>query len=284
MKNLLKNILYITFGCVLYSIGIAVFLQPNTIAPGGFSGIAIIIDYLTGVPAGTVMFALNIPVFFVAYKKLGKYFVITTIYAVIFSSFLINVLPQFIKIDSEPLLAAIYGGIFLGLGLGFVFTVESSTGGTDVISRIVRLYKPHLSLGQIMIFVDMTVVISGIIAFKNINSGLYAIITLYIATKVIDSVIEGQDLAKLVYIISDKNDEIATEIGTKLIRGSTMLSARGSYTKIEKNVLMCAVRRHQIPKVKEIALKYDEQSFMIVTDVREVLGHGFKLKGNKNGI
>ena len=284
MKNLLKNMSYITFGCVLYSIGIAVFLQPNSIAPGGFSGIAIIADYLTGIPAGTVMFTLNIPVFFVAYKKLGKYFVITTIYAVIFSSFLINILPQFIKIDTEPLLAAIYGGIFLGLGLGFIFTVESSTGGTDVISRIVRLYKPHLSLGQIMIFVDMTVVIFGIIAFKNINSGLYAIITLYITTKVIDSVIEGQDLAKLVYIISNQNDEIATEIGKTLIRGSTMLSARGSYTKIEKNVLMCAVRRHQIPKVKEIALKYDEQSFMIVTDVREVLGHGFKLKGNKNGI
>lgn len=281
MKKLFINLLLLSIGCLSYAIGLGVFLQPNSIAPGGFSGIAIILNFMFGLPTGAMLFAMNIPAFLVAYRKLGRYFVLTTIYAVMLSSFFIDFIPQYFTVKSDPILSSIYGGLFLGFGLGINFRVGSSTGSTDIITRIIRLYKPHMSLGQLMILIDVLVVISGVIALGDIDMGLYAIIVLYITSKVIDTVIEGPDLAKLIYIISDKNEEIGQEIGQKLTRGSTLLNGEGVYTKTERKVLMCAVRRHQIPIIKEIALSYDERAFMIVTDVHEVLGYGFKLKGER---
>ena len=280
----IKSILKITLGCILLAFGISVFFQPNAIAPGGFSGIAILINFLTDIPSGTIIMILNVPLAIFGYKILGKRFMISTIYAIICSSLLINIFSTKIVFRTEPLLAAIYGGILLGSGLGLCFSVGSSTGGTDIITRIIRTYKPHLSIGQIMISLDLIVVIASVIVFQKIDSALYSAIALYISSKMIDSVIEGPDLAKLIYIISDYNEEIGKEIGTKIVRGSTLLNGSGTYTKAAKNVLICAVRRNQIPAVKEIASTIDSNCFMIVTDVREVLGHGFKLGGKKNGL
>lgn len=276
MTNKAKIFLKIVLGCVLYALGISVFLQPNLIAPGGFSGIAVILNHITQIKTGTIMLILNIPVAVIGYKKLGKEFMGKTIFCVILSSIFMNIFTIFIDFEVEPLIASIYGGILIGAGIGLCFSVDSSTGGTDIITRIIRNYKPHLSLGQIMILLDIIVIILGVFVFKDINVALYAIITIYISSKLIDSVIEGPDLAKLIYIISNYNEEISLQINEKLKRGSTILYGKGAYTKTTKQVLICAVKRQQIPKIKEIASAIDRECFVIVTDVREVLGYGFK--------
>lgn len=277
MKEKIISLTKITIGCALYAVGLAVFLQPNEIAPGGFSGMAVIVNYLTQIPTGVLIIIFNIPISIIGYKKLGRFFMSTTIYAIIISSIMIDIFAQKIRFETEPLLGALYGGIFMGIGLGLTFSVGASTGGFDIITKLIRKKSPHLGLGQIMVCMDMGVVMLSAFAFGNINSGLYAAVAIYISSKLIDSVIEGPDLAKLVYIISDHNEEISQEICTTLNRGATMLNGKGAYTKENKNVIICAVRRQQIPKIKKIASNIDANAFMIVTDVREVLGDGFKL-------
>ncbi|MFI3226300.1 MAG: YitT family protein [Clostridia bacterium] len=281
MNKLLKELVKVTIGCFLYAIGISVFFQPNEIAPGGFSGMAVIVNYLTNVPTGTLLLIFNIPISIVGYKKLGRHFMILTIYAIVVSSVMMNILEQYVVFETEPLLGSLYGGITVGLGLGLSFSVGGSTGGTDIITRLIHKKYPHLGLGQIMILLDLVVVTLGAIVFGTIHSALYASVGLWISSKLIDSVIEGPDLAKLVYIISDHNEQIANEICTKLNRGATLLNGTGAYTKENKNVIICAVRRQQIPRLKRLASEIDDNSFMIVTDVREVLGDGFKLSSKK---
>lgn len=281
MKTLIKDLSKITVGCVLFAIGISVFFQPNEIAPGGFSGIAVIINYLTGIPTGTLLFMFNIPITIIGLQKLGRHFMGLTMYAIVVSSAMMNLIEQYIVFETEPLIASLYGGITVGIGLGLAFSVGGSTGGTDIITRLIHKKYPHLGLGQIMVLLDLAVVTASTIVFGNINSALYASVGIWISSKLIDSVIEGPDLAKLVYIISDHNDEIVDEICSKLDRGATILNGTGAYTKDPKNVIICAVRRQQIPKIKKIVSGVDEQSFMIVTDVREVLGDGFKLTSKK---
>lgn len=279
MKETMKDFIKMTFGCTLYAIGISVFLQPNEIAPGGFAGIAVIINYLTSVPTGTMIIIFNIPLAIVGLKKLGHKFMLKTIYGIVLSSIIMNIVSDKIIFDTEPLLGALYGGICLGIGLGFTFSVGSSTGGVDVISKLIRIKKPHLGLGQIMICMDLVVVAVSAIVFGTLHSALYATVAIWISSRLIDSVIEGPDLAKLVYIISEHNDEIADEICLKLNRGATLLNGTGAFTKEHKNVIMCAVRRQQIPSIKRIVSSVDQNAFMIVTDVKEVLGDGFKIVG-----
>lgn len=281
MKKFLKCLV----GCTLYAIGLTCFLQPQSIAPGGFSGLGIIANHILGIPVGTVIICLNIPVAIIGFIKLGRSFMLWTMGSIIYSSALINLLePIVTEFKTDPLLAAVYGGVLIGLGLGLVFSVDSSTGGTDVVTRIIRLYRPDMSLGQIMVILDVIVIGVSIVMFKSLDSGLYAFIAIYLCSKMIDRVIEGPDLAKLVYIVSDKHQEIADAISAKLVRGSTFLHGSGSYTGAERMVLMCAVRRHQLPELKRIASEIDENSFMILTDVREVLGFGFKHGGNTFGL
>lgn len=276
MKNIIKEFLVTTIGATLFAAGFSLFLQPHSIAPGGLVGVSVIVHYLTEIPSGAFIFAMNIPLWILAYTKIGKRFTLTTMYSVTISSFLIDFFAL-INLETEPLLASIYGGILLGLGLGMIFAIGGSTGGTDIITRLIQLYNPHLSIGQVMIFVDLSIVLSGVIIFRSINKGLYAIIALSIMSKVIDMVIEGPDNAKMVYIISDKNEEIAQKIIEEVQRGATILDGHGAYTKAHKNVIICALKVKQIPVMKEVVIKIDPTAFMIVTDVREVLGDGFKL-------
>lgn len=276
MKQKFFDFIKVTFGCALYAFGLAVFLQPNEIAPGGFSGMAVIVNFVTSISTGNIIMVLNIPLMLIGFKKLGKYFMIVTIYNVVLSSLMVDFFIENISITTEPLLAAIYGGILIGIGLGFNFAVGGSTGGIDIITKLIRQKKPHLGIGQIMVIMDLVIISIGALVFENINSALYASISMWISSKLIDSVLEGPDLAKLVYIISNNNEQIAKEICSTLRRGATLLNGTGAYTQDEKTVIICAVRRQQIPQIKKIASSYDTNAFMIVTDVREVLGDGFK--------
>lgn len=283
MKNLNRDVIIdfikMTIGCLIFAVGVSVFVQPNSIAMGGVSGLAIILNYVTDIPTGTLIIIFNIPLAILGLIKLGHYFMIKTIYVVMLSSVTMNFLEANVSFETEPLLGALFGGIIIGVGCGITFSVGASSGGMDIIAKVVRQKYPHFSLGQINLFIDIGIVTLSAVVFGSINSALYSAIVTYIMSRMVDAVIEGPDHAKMVYIISNNNDEIANEICNKLSRGATLLNGTGAYTKTDRSVIMCAVRRQQIPTVKKMVSSIDDNAFMIVTDVKEVLGYGFKLGG-----
>ena len=276
MKKFLRDISISFFGCALSAFGTACFLLPNKISSGGFSGIATILYYLFNFKMGTTILLLNIPVFIIAYFKLGKIFVLKTVLSTMFFSKLIDIFTNMNLFVSDIFLASIYGGILIGIGLAIVFRVESSTGGTDLIANLAQAYNSYIKTGQTLVALDFTIVFINLVVFKNIEIGLYSFISIYIISKMIDLVFEGINFSKLIYIISDKHYEISQVINLELGRGATKLYGKGSYSGNDKMIIMCATKRSNLIKVKEAVNRIDKNAFIIVTDAREVYGLGFK--------
>jgi uncharacterized membrane-anchored protein YitT (DUF2179 family) len=287
-----KNSLLIVLGSFLTAASINVFMVPYKIAPGGVSGIATVIYYLTNqrFPVGTIMLVLNIPLFVLGFKFIGRKFIFRTFFSTILLSVFIDFLEPYtryfvdnylVKLEPTPsvpdlFLYSIFGGFLMGLGLGLVFKAGATTGGSDMAARIINHFIANLTMGQLIMIIDTTIIIFATIAFNSFHLGMYAIITLYISSIVIDAVLEGVNFAKSVLIISDKSDEIAARIMEVMDRGVTALRGIGMYTGKDKNVLLCIVHRGQLQQLKEMIMEMDSNSFIILTDIREVLGEGFK--------
>ena len=276
MKKFFIDISISIFGCILSAFGTACFLLPNKLSSGGFSGIATILYYLFEWKMGITIILMNIPIFILAYYKLGRYFVAKTIISTIAFSKFIDWFNNINLAINDKFLASIYGGILIGIGLSLVFRQRSSTGGTDLISTIVQSYNPRIKTGQILVFLDIVIIFSNLVIFKNIDIGLYSFISIYLVGKMIDLVAEGVNFTKMIYIISDNSDEISKAINLELGRGATELYGRGSYTGKEKKIILCATKRYNIIKIKELVNKIDKNAFMIIGDAREVYGLGFK--------
>lgn len=287
-----KDYLWIIVGSIITAAAINIFLVPYKIAPGGVTGIATVTYYLSGgrLPVGTTMLILNIPLFIFGMRFIGGRFTIRTLFSTIFLSAVIDLTKPFtdyftshylINLDSmtsnpDYLLYSIFGGFFMGAGLGFVFRSGATTGGTDLAARIVRHFVPQLTMGQLLLVIDSSVILFAAISFNSFLLALYAILSLYISSKVIDAIMEGVNFAKAVYIISDKSDELARLILVELDRGVTGLKGTGMYTGTDKQVLYCVLHRGQLPLLKLLVKKTDPTAFVILTDIREVLGEGFK--------
>lgn len=271
-----NEIILIIIGCLFASFGTSNFLLPNLLSSGGFAGIATITYYLFDIPMGNMIMILNVPIFLIAYKKFGIKFILKTFFATILYSKFIDILENFGSFTNDRLLASIYGGLFIGIGLALVFKANTSTGGTDLIAQIVQNYKVNIKISKIIILIDIVVVISNLIIFREFEIGLYSAITILIIGKMIDIIFEGINFCKIIYIISDKHDEIIEKINTEINKGATALYARGSYSKKNTMVIMCVTKRNYIEKIKNISKKTDSNSFIIVTDAREVYGLGFK--------
>jgi Uncharacterized conserved protein len=292
-KNIFKGLkvyLWIITGSVITAGAINIFLVPYKIAPGGVTGIATVVYYLSNqrFPVGITMLALNIPLFILGMRFIGGKFIIRTLFSTIFLSLVIDLTEPFTRLfvrnfitkaqmssDPDLLLYSIFGGFFMGLGLGLVFRSGATTGGTDLAARIVNHFTPHLTMGQLLLVIDSSVILFAAISFNSFLLALYAILSLYISSKVIDAILEGVNFAKAVYIISDKPDEIAKLVMDELDRGVTALKGIGMYTGKEKMVLYCVLNRAQLIILKQLVEKTDPNAFMILTDVREVLGEGF---------
>ena len=281
VRKVLWKYAIITVGSVLYALSFNLFLTPNHIAPGGVSGIAIVINYLISFPVGVMILILNIPLFILSYVKFGGGFLFSSFFATAVGSVIIDLTTKIPPFTTDPILAAIYGGILMGAGLGLVFNFGATTGGSDILSRLIKLRFPHISMGKMMLFVDVCVITFSAVVFRNVNSALYAMITLYISSKVIDVMIYGTDYEKLAYIISDKSEEISIKIQEELQRGVTFLYGEGGYTNRRKKIIMVALKRQQAAKASEIAAKIDPKAFVIVVAAHEILGDGFER--NKNG-
>lgn len=266
----------IILGCGLAGFGTASFLLPNQISSGGFAGIATIVYYFFNIQMGTTILILNVPLFILGYIKLGKKFIFKTIIATFLYSKFIDIFSELNFFTEDRLLSSIYGGILIGLGLAIVFKTDTSTGGTDLIAHIMQNYNINMRMSNIIIFTDILIVFANLIAFREIEIGLYSTIVIYIIGKMIDIVFEGINFSKIIYIISDKHEEIIYIINKEIKRGATSLYGRGSFTGKNRMVIMCVSKRRDLEKIKIIAKKIDESSFIIITDAREVYGLGFK--------
>lgn len=275
-KKTIYDATLIILGCALSALGTSCFLLPNKLSSGGFSGIATIIYYFYNIPMGTTIMILNIPIFIWAYLKLGKEFVFRTIIATFLYSGFINIFENVAEFTHDFFLSSIYGGILIGLGLGLVFKANASTGGSDLLAHLTQQYHKQVSVSNILVFLDIMIVGLNLIAFRDIEIGLYSAIAIYLSGKMIDIVFEGINFSKMIYIISDKYEEILDAINQKADRGATGLYGKGGFTNKEKTVIMCVTKRRDIMMIKNIAKDIDKQAFIIITDAREVYGLGFK--------
>ncbi len=266
-------------GCMAF--GIQWFFDPAGLVTGGFTGIAIIVRQMTlgvfpgGLPLWLTNIALNIPLFWAAYFVFGKRFVGRTILGASLLSAWLYVIPAGDMAQGDPLLAAVFGGLACGVGIGLVLLAKSTTGGTDLASVLIQAKRKHYSVMQIMQVIDGLVVICGLYAF-GLHSGLYAVIAIFITAKVSDALMEGMHYSKAAFIITDQYGQMAQMLMEKLNRGLTALYAKGMYSGSDKQALYCVVSKKEIVELKEIVAQLDENAFVIVSDVREVLGEGFR--------
>ena len=265
-------------GSFIMAAAVSLFLLPNELSSGGFAGIATIIYYIFKLPMGTTILVLNIPLFLLATFKIGKSFFIKSVIGTISLSFFIDLLDRFNAFTSDKILACVYGGILTGLGTALILRGHSSTGGSDLVGIIIKQYNPAFRTGSLISMVDFIIVLLNVIFLKKIEIGLYSAIAIYLMGKVIDILFEGIYFTKLVFIISDKSQEISELIKRRVKRGGTGIYGKGLYTDTEKLILMCAIGRNDLSEVKSIIKKVDPKAFLIITNSREVLGMGFKEK------
>lgn len=262
-------------GGSLYSVAVNCFTSRNNILNGGFTGIATVLSYLFSTPIGTVIFILNIPLFILAYRRLGAKFVIRTGFATFIMSALIDIGTLLPVYNKDLLLSSLFGGILSGAGLGIIFIRNATTGGTDIIAKLLNLKYPHLSIGKTILFFDLAVVALGGIVYRNVESMLYALVVILLSSQVIDYIIYGINRGSLILIITEKGEEIRRLILKDLHRGVTFLNGSGGYTGREKSVILCACYDNQTAKFIKKIKTADSQAFFIVTQSKEILGEGF---------
>lgn len=276
IKIFFTEIIETIVGAIIMAIATSLILLPNQLSSGGFAGIATIFYYFLNIPMGTTILSINIPLFIFAAYKLGKGFVIRSFIGTVTFSFSIDILDKLQPLTQDRFLACIYGGIIIGLGTAIILKANSSTGGSDLISMLVKKYNPNIRIGNVIIIVDVIIVGLNVLLFKEIEIGLYSAIAIYLMGKMIDIIFEGIYFTKLLIIISKRNEEIAEVIGEKIGRGTTGLYGKGMYKDEQKLVLLCAASRGDVVKVKQTAKKIDPESFIIIANAREVVGLGFK--------
>ncbi len=284
VKKVLRDALLLTVGCIIYSLGIGLFLDPNNLCPAGVSGLAIVINHWieffcgsTPLSTGAIIAIANVPIMILGIWKFGWRFFFTTILATFGSSAMIDIWQAlFPPMTTEPLLASIIGGAFMSLGIGMVFRAGATTGGTDVIVRVMRTKYKHIKTGQMFMFFDGAVILLFSLTMGSVEVFLYGIITIVLQTYVLDAVLYGTDEAKLLYIVSDKHEEISAFLLEKLETGVTFINGTGGYTGNEKKIVMCVVKKQVLPKVREFVCETDPRAFLIVTNATEIFGEGYK--------
>lgn len=283
MKNIRKtvfDIIWFFIGAFIYSSAVTMFITANEISPGGFTGIATLINYLFSLPSGIILLLLNIPVLILGFLKFGGIFIVKTAMATSIVSFALTVtdaiLPSF---HIDKILASLFGGILMGLGLSLILLRGATTGGVDILAKLINRRFRHLTVGRVILIMDAAVVALAAFVYGNIESALYSSVSLYASSVIMDKMLYGGDKGKLIYIVSLKYKEICKEINSTLKRGVTVLSARGGYTDEERQLLLCVVRIHEVSAVYSILDKIDKSAFIIVADAGEIVGEGFKAFG-----
>ncbi|MBR4990718.1 MAG: YitT family protein [Oscillospiraceae bacterium] len=279
MENLREKygwILATVLGSAVFAFGFAIFLAPGDLNAGGISGLAMIVVEVLGVGSvGALSILLNLPLFILGGMKIGKRFFFGSMIGMVLSSVLIDLFALYSIPMPEPLLAVLYGGVICGIGLGMVFVSGTSTGGSDILIRLLKLKYRNVPIGQIsMAFDGLIVILTGLV-FQDVSKALYSGVTVYLSGKVVDAMVYNFDYSKVALIISDEHEAIAREIGLQLDRGATYLLAEGSYSHAPKKVVLAAVKKQQLAELKELVVHIDPNAFIIVQEAHQVLGDGF---------
>ncbi len=272
----------VLLGTAVYAFGLYYFVEPSNTAPGGVSGIALLVNYATGFPVGIASALINFPLLILGLVFLGKEFILKTLLSVASFTVIYDYILTPLNIPyygGERLMASLYGGVVTGVGLGLVFYAAGSTGGTDIVTKLVQRRFPHMQLGRILLIVDLAIVGASVIVYRSIESALYAVIVIYANTQLINLVVYGGDSGRLLYILSARYREITDAILSTVDRGVTLLHGEGGYTGEEKKVVLCAVRKNEYHKVKKLVRGIDPNAFIIAAESFEVEGEGFKAMG-----
>lgn len=275
--KIIKDYAIITLSCFLYAFAFNCFFETNNLAMGGFTGIAQVLNrFIPALPIGATVFVMNVPLMIIGVKKQGWSILFASVYAIFVSSLMIDGMNILIKFPStEPLLACIYGGVLLGISLGLMMLKSATTGGTELAARLLKYVFPSISIGKICLIIDVSVICVYALTFRSLDNALYGIIAMYVSSLAMDMVVYGSSNAKLAYIISDKSEEIKEKL-MDMGLGATVFKGSGAFTGNTKNVLMCAARPNKIARIKSAVNEVDpKNSFIIVTDAKEVFGEGF---------
>lgn len=277
-RGALRDISLLLIGSLVYGIGTYVFVVPANIAPGGASGIALMVNFVTGLPVGILTLVLNVPLLVLAWFYLSKKFAISTALTTALCSFVLDFVVPFIvpAYSGDRLLCSLYGGVLVGAGMALIFLAGSTTGGTDILGYILQKKRPHMSIGRALMIVDGVILGVSIFVFGNIEAALFGLISLYVQTKVIDTIIYGGEVGSMATIITANPDDIASKVIYELDRTATLIPAKGAYSRKDTNVLLCTVRKSQFSRLKKIVYEADPNAFVMVTDTSEVFGLGFK--------
>ncbi len=277
--KLIFDYIVLIFGATLVGVSVGSVLLPSKLSTGGFTGIATILHYVMKLPASVILLVLNIPIFLLVWKVIGFKYGFRSLVGMIFCSLGIRLGEYFGVLTTEPILAAIYGGILSGLGIALTYRAGGSTGGTDLVAKLVQVKKQHMNLSEILLIVDSIIIATSSIIFNSIEVALYSIVSLYVMTKMLDLVLVGAEYSKAVFIITEKDKEISDYMHSVLGRTTTKINAVGTYTNTEKRILLCVVNKKEIPKLKEGILGIDDKAFTIITTVTDAYGQGFKELG-----
>jgi len=276
-KNLFYNICADILGSLILAVGIYCFAEKVNIAPGGVSGISIMIKYLTNLPVGLMTLVINIPLLFLAYRFMGRHFAMRTIRTVVISTIILDgfVTPFFPQYTGDRMLGSVFCGVCTGAGLGIVFLRGSSTAGTDIISHMVGKKFPHIQIGKVLMLIDCIILAASAFVFRNIESALYGVVALFFQTIIIDKIVYGVEKGRNMLIISSKTAQIAERILFEKERGATFLDAEGAYSREPTKVLMCVVRVWEYHQIKEIIYEEDPRAFVIALEAEHIMGEGF---------
>ncbi len=277
-KPMVIDILTILASGIIYGFAFVVFLEPAKISPGGVTGVSALIHHLTAVlPTGAINIVLNIPLFILGFKNFGKTFVVKSIFSTLSVSFFIDLFEAFLpRYNGDRIMSALFSGVLVGTALALVILRGFTTGGIDIAAKYILMKKPFISFGRIMLVIDVVIVFFASVVYRDIETSLYSIVMLFTSSKIIDSLLYGADKGKLMMVITKKAKELTEQIMTVSKRGVTIAPVVGGYTKERKDMLVCAFRIQEIAKVRNIIKQTDEEAFIIITDVGEILGLGFK--------
>lgn len=272
----IKKYTMLTIACVIFGIGVALFVDPNDLAPGGFTGLAIMINRLIPVNTGMLYLILNIPVILLGIRKFGWKFTVSTLYSILAVSLFTDLFHLMTPVTYDPLLGAVFGGALIGVGIGLVMRNGGTTGGADIVIKCLKIRIPHMKTGTLMLMLDAAIIGMSGIVFGNFNAVLYGILSSVATSAALDFVLYGGDEARLIYIISDKAEGIAEKLLEDVDIGVTFLNGSGAYHNTEKKVIMCVVKKQLAPRVEEVVENDDQGAFMIITNASEIYGEGYK--------
>ena len=275
VKKYALEYIFIIIGAFLMAVSTALFLLPNQLSTGGISGISTILYYSCNYPVGLTMLLINVPLFVIAMVKVNKRLFFKSILGTVLLSVFIDLLENLSPITNDRFLACIYGGIIMGIGTAIILKAGSSTGGTDLLSYVIRAYNNKFKSSRVIIIADTIIIFFNIIFFREIEIGLYSVIAIYLMGKMIDIIFEGIYFTKIMFIISEKYEEISKEIGILVKRGSTGIYSKGMYSGKQNVMLFCVASRKEVAEIKQIIKQIDKNAFIVTTDAIETLGKGF---------